>query len=346
MRRALSRLSPAPTANQTVPTPGPAAELVAGEPVEEDDRRRRGERPGQPDAEQRPQRREEDAVGRQQVSAVPVGVIQGEAMVGEEVDPVDLGGEVRGRGSDREPEAGDRRRQQHAAQGATRCEDVAGHLGHCSRSRSHGHLARIVADGHPGMPARSRGREAAVARLSPVADAEGTQPDQGQGGADGPAGTGGRRRRDALGGRPARLQGDPRAAAPPAGRPRRRHDRLADRPALGDARRGDEGRAGPLDGRVPRPRPRPVRVPPEPPGLAARRRPAGRLEADAGGDRRGLGRGPRAGPRGDRPRAGRGRQHRPGLPRPDRRGATRSRSRSSTRGSPRPSSPTCATCAC
>ena len=73
--------------------------------------------------------------------------------------------------------------------------------------------------------------------------------------------------------------------------------------------------------RVPRSRPRPVRVPPEPPRFASRRCPTGQLEADARGDRRGLGIGPGADPGRDRPRARRGGEHRAGLPRADPRGA-------------------------
>ena len=141
-------------------------------------------------------------------------------------------------------------------------------------------------------------------------------------------------------------RGTDEAAPAPPRRPRRGDDRLARRPARGDARRGDEGRPGAVDDRVPRPRPRPVRVPAAAPRLAARRRPRGRLEADPRRARGRVGPTAGAGARRARPRAGRRGEHRPGPPRAHPRRRPRSRSRSSTRGSPRRSSPTCATCGC
>ena len=82
------------------------------------------------------------------------------------------------------------------------------------------------------------------------------------------------------------------------------------------------------------------------PRLAPRRRPRGRLEADAEGDLRRVGGGPRAGARLDRSRAGRRGEHRPGLPRADHEPGSTLRSKSSTRGSPRRWSRTCETSGC
>ena len=70
-------------------------------------------------------------------------------------------------------------------------------------------------------------------------------------------------------------------SAPAARRPDGRDDRLARRPARGDARRGDEGRPGALDDRVPRPRRGSGGAPAGPPRLASRQRPRRRLEGDA-----------------------------------------------------------------
>ena len=89
-------------------------------------------------------------------------------------------------------------------------------------------------------------------------------------------------------------------------------DRLAGRPARGQARRGDEGGAGAFDDRVPRPRPRPGRVSAAAAGLAARQRPGGRVEADARGARDRVGRGSQAGACRDRSRPRSGGEHRPG----------------------------------
>ena len=112
------------------------------------------------------------------------------------------------------------------------------------------------------------------ARLCAMADEQASRPASGRVARTARLGRVAAGGRGALGGRPPRRARQRRRAAAPPRRPRGRDDRLARRPARGHARRGDEGRAGALDGRVPGPRPRPVRAPAAPPRLAARQRPA------------------------------------------------------------------------
>ena len=172
------------------------------------------------------------------------------------------------------------------------------------------------------------------------------RPDQGTRSAH-PAPRAGRRGRGrSLGERPRRRARQRGGPAPPPRRPAGGDDRLAGRSASDDARRRHEGGPGPVHGRVPRARRRPGSPSQAAPGLASRRRPRGRLEADAEGDRRRVGGRPRADPRLDRPRAGSRGEHRSGLPRDDQGRARRCDQGPVPGDRARRWSRTCETCAC